>query len=256
MYTTTDTVIAACLIFFFYRGWSKGFLRNLLGPISLVLSCVLAAIYFRETKNMIAALLMGIFGPFVLNILFSLSIAAWNQTIDGRKDLSEISRLLGAGVSLLWGGIYLVLVLALIPMAPGNSGWMKNLKENVLQSRSHAIVSPWVKTFFPGGSLDIGKVTQLLQDPRYSQKVRSLPEYAELMQDETIQGLLSDEELMQKLQNQDLGEMLTNPKTQALFQNKELLKKLMDLNVKMIEQSAEANPPEDEEVKPKWMDIE
>lgn len=254
MYSNTDTVIAVCLIFFFYRGWSKGFLRNLLGPVSLILSCILATIYFRETKNMIASLLMGIFGPFVLNILFSLSIAAWNQTVDGKKDLSEISRLLGAGISMLWGGIYLVLILTLISVAPGNSGWIKNLKDNVLQSRTYAIVNPWVKNFFPQGSLDLGKVTQLFQDPAYAQKIQSIPEYAQLMQDETIQDLLSDEELMEKLQNQDIGEMLTNPKTQALFQNQELLKKLMDLNVKMIGQNEEENP--DEEVKPKWMEIE
>jgi len=121
MYSNTDTIIAVCLILFFYRGWSKGFLRNLLGPVSLILSCILATIYFRETKNMIISLLMGIFGPFVLNILFSLSIAAWNQTVDGKKDLSEISRLLGAGISMLWGGIYLVLILTLISVAPCRS---------------------------------------------------------------------------------------------------------------------------------------
>jgi uncharacterized membrane protein required for colicin V production len=254
MYSTTDIISAVCLIFFFYRGWAKGFLRNILGPVSLILSCVLAAIYFRETKNMITSLLIGILGPFALNILFSVLIAVWNKTMDGKKDPSQISRLLGAGVSLLWGGFHLVLILALISLAPGNAGWMKNLKSDVLQSRSYTMVILWIKKLSLEAFPDIGKTAMLLRDPGYSQKLRSLPGYAELMRDQTIRHLLSDEDLMQKLKNCDIKEMVTNPKTRAVFQNPALLKKLMDLNIKMIEQNMEENS--DEAVKPRWMEIE
>lgn len=254
MHSTTDTVIAICLIFLFYRGWANGFLRNIFGPASLILSCLLAAVYFRETKNMITALLIGILGPFALNILFSVLIAVWNKTMDGKKDPSQISRLLGAGVSLLWGGLHLVVILALISLAPENPGWMKNMKSDVLQSRGYTMVVLWIKNLAFEAFPDIGKAARILRDPGYSQKLRSLPEYAELMRDQTIRYLLSDEELMKKLQNRDIKEMVTNPKTRAVFQNPALLKKLMDMNIKIIEQTMEKNSGE--AVKPKWMEIE
>ena len=62
--------------------------------------------------------------------------------------------------------------------------------------------------------------------------------------DKTIQTLLTDEEIMRDIQDKNFAKLLTNPKMQALMKDPELVRKILDMNVKIMEQKT--RPDEDQ----------
>lgn len=248
----TDTVVLILLGYLFYAGWSKGFLRTLLGPLSLILACMAGFSYYQHTRSLVPSLMIGILGPFILNILFSFSINVWHTTVNQGTPPSTLSRVLGCGFSLLWGGSYLILVLISIMIIPADFSWLKAMREDLRHSQTHAVLSRWIAEKTPLKTMDIPKITAMLQDPVHRPQIESLEEYKSLMEEDALKEVFSDEETLRQIQEKNIAELLANPKIQAALQNEEIVKKLLDLNVKIIQQSAE--PQTSEEVKPAWLE--
>lgn len=243
-----DSIVLICFLYFLYRGWSKGIVQVLLGPISLIISCSAAIAYYKESHNLIAGILIGLFGPAVLNALFSISLNIWHKTVTGSESVSSPSRMIGSLISLLWGGFYLLMALVLVMILPLNAKWLDNIRGQILQSRTYTIINQRVGHLTPSGSLDMKKILSTFQSPGQFEKIQSLDEYKTLMEEEAIHQILSDKELLQNLQEKNLSALIANPKMQAILKNEKLLKKLFALNVKMVEQSV--RPEQEEEVEP------
>src|SRR3989338_4323676 len=99
---TVDFIILCLLLIFFWAGWLKGLLRSLIGPISLGLSLTAGLIYYWITQKFFYAVLITLFGPIALNIIFSIILKIWNKATSDKSSPRLASRILGGLFSLLW----------------------------------------------------------------------------------------------------------------------------------------------------------
>ena len=244
MSSTTDSVVLALTLYFLYRGWSRGLLRTLVGPIALLLGCVMAAIHYSQNHNIIMALAISIVAPIILNLLLSFVLAVWQKTVNADKPVSPVSRAWGAGLCALWGGINLLLIIVLIALIPSNASWIESVRQDIFDSGTYSLVDQWAKHLIPKKSIDIRAISQTLKDPGQIQRLQSSAEYQAVRDDKTIQTLLTDEEIVRDIRDKNFTRLMANPKMQAVIKDPELVKKILDMNVKIMEQKAQ--PGEDQ----------
>lgn len=234
--STTDSVVLALTLYFLYRGWSQGLLRTLVGPIALLAGCISAAIYYFQNHNIIMAFVISIVAPMILNILFSIALTIWNKTVNADKTISPVSRAWGAGLCALWGNINILLIIVLIAMIPSNASWIEHVRQDIFNSRTYSLVDQWIKHLVPKKSIDIRSVSQVLNDPNRMQSLQSSEEYQAVWEDKAIRELLADEEVMRDIRDKNFAGLIANPKMQAMMKDAKLVQKILDLNVKIMEQ--------------------
>ena len=239
MENITDYITIGALFYFFYNGWRKGFLKTLLGPISLIAGCVIGYSHYQKTQNIATSLAICVISPFIINILASMILKLWHKAVNNDIPPSMISRLSGSAFSILWGGSYVAIMLILIAVVPLRFGWFEKVQNDVLGSRSYALINERVGDKIPDGLLDIKKVVSILQDPAKLEKFESSEEFKVLKKDTRLKELFADEETAEQIRNKDYGGLLSNPKMQSVFQDKELLKKIFALNKRIAEESLE-----------------
>ncbi len=250
MPSITDYITIAAFLYFFFNGWRKGFLKTLLGPLSLIIGCFAGFAYYQKTQNMAMSLGISILGPFAINILASIVLRLWHKAVNGDIPLSPINRISASALSILWGGSYLALMLLLIGITPLKISWFEKMQNDVLASKSYAFIDRQIGNKMPDTILDVKKITGLLKDPEKLEKFQSTEEFKALSSDELLKDILSDEETAEQIKSQDYGALLANPKIQEVFQNEELLKKIFALNKRIAEELPE------EESDPKIIRIE
>ena len=246
----TDYIVIAAILYFFLTGWNKGFLKTILGPLSLVIGCMIGFVHYQKTQNLIASLGICILSPFVINILISLILKLWHKAVSMDKSIPLPSRLLGSLFSLFWGSSYLGLMLILIAVTPLPFSWYEKIQNDVLSSKSYSLINEQISKKFPNSFLDVKKITGVLKNPNKLKAYESTEEFKALSNDERLKELFSDEETAKQLRNPDYGKLLSNPKIQAIFQDKELLDKLFALNKKIAEDEVDESPG------PKVIDIQ
>ena len=121
LFSITDSIVVALTLYFLYRGWSRGLLRTLVGPIALLIGCLMAFIYYTQNHNIIMAFVISIVAPPILNIFFSLTLAVWHKMTKTENPVSPASRAWGAGLCALWGDVNILLIIILIALAPLNT---------------------------------------------------------------------------------------------------------------------------------------
>ena len=110
----TDSIMLGALLLFFFNGWRKGFLKTLLGPITLIIGCLIAYYHYQQTQNIAVSISICVFSPFALKILASMMLNLWNKAVNNAAPLSTASKVLGSIVGVLWSGSYLALLLVMI----------------------------------------------------------------------------------------------------------------------------------------------
>jgi len=236
MHITTDSIILIILCYFFYKGWRKGFLKTLLGPVALLIGCFMGFSHYHKTQDITTSLVISIISPFVITILASLVLKLWNKAVNNDDPLPLASRLMGSAFSILWGGGYLAMMVLLIGIMPVRFGWFEKVQDDVLASKSYALVNHWAGDKIPIASLDVKKITNVLQNPEALEQFESTEEFETLMGDDLLKELFADEETAEQIRTKNYSQLLANPKMQAVFQNPELLKKIFALNKKIMEE--------------------
>lgn len=238
----TDSIVLALTLYFLYRGWSQGLLRTLVGPIALLLGCLMAVIHYSQNHNIIMAFGISIVAPMVLNLLLPFALTVWQKTVNADQLVSPASRAWGAGLCALWGNINILLIIVLVALIPSNASWIENVRQDIFNSRTYSLVDQWTRHLVPKKSIDIRAVSQVLKDPDQIQRLQSSAEYKAVWDDKTIQTLLADEDLMRDIQDKNFAKLMTNPKMQALMKDPKLVQKILDMSVKIMEQKT---PPQD-----------
>ncbi len=231
---TTDYIALFILSYFFYRGWRKGFLRTILGPIALLACCIAAFLYYQESQNIAISFLICIIGPFALTILVSVLLKLWNKTVNDKITYSPLSRFSGGTFSLLWGGGYVVMFLLFIAFIPLKFEWFTKIQNDVTESKSYALVSQWTDNKIPATALDIGEISQAFKDPEKLKDLESTSEFKDLIEDERFKEIFTDEEIAEYIQTKNFSQLLTNPKIHALLQDKEVIDKIFAFNKKIM----------------------
>ena len=72
-----DIIVICLLLYYFYKGWKKGFIRSFFGAVFVVIGWIGATVYYYETKKLVESLIICIAGPIVLNFLLSSAVNLW-----------------------------------------------------------------------------------------------------------------------------------------------------------------------------------
>ena len=237
----TDIIVVILLSFNFIRGWFKGLLRSLLGPISLIIASIASYTYYLKTHDFTLSLVMGILGPFAVHITLAILLKIWHKTVGNGKGLSIFSRILGGGFCLLWSGSILVLMLMLITMVNLNFSWVNKMQTDVLNSRSYTLINRYTGDRLPSQANGMQAMANIFEDPEKLKSLESTKEYKAIMGNEKIKSLFKDQKVLKQIQNQEIMKLLSNPKITAILKDEELIKNFFALNKKILEESQAGN---------------
>jgi len=246
-----DIIVFVWCLFLLSNGWRKGFLRTLVGPISLCISIALAFIYFEKTRNIAGALLGTLFGPLAVSLILYFFVGLWHRNIDKGVPPEWPSRLLGSIFNLLWGSCIVISTILIAAVLPSPAPRMQALRENIVSSWSYFLIEKFIKNKIP--FIDQTEtIIKVSQDPKKLSEFQSVPEFTAIYNDSKIQKLLSDKKTLEQIQNRDIAELLQNPTFLALWQDEKLFLKMMDLSKRIIEKES---PPEKESSSPKVYEV-
>jgi uncharacterized membrane protein required for colicin V production len=205
----TDIITLICIIFLVWRGSLQGFVGSLLGPLGLIIASIVSVIYYAYTKNIAISLCIGLFGPFLLTWLFRFILHSWNKMTNPQKELSFLSQLGGALLSLAWGMTMLAITVLLLVMIPPFNKPLELLSKDIHSSLLYGAIKPFdtmaVSTISPEDNIQ------------------------SLSQDKRIQDLLHDPQITDAINRKDYSSLMSNPKITAIMQDPQLIKRMMSV---------------------------
>lgn len=228
--TNTDKIVFFFAIYLFWRGWSKGFLQTALGPIALIIATLFSYIYYIITHNMIIAVAIGTIGPIILSIILTMTIGTLLLAGD-KKNLSLLSRFLGASINTIWGEFLLITGIFLILFIPLKIPLVQNIQNDIQQSWSHLQLKTKIDEMFDqdvAGALDPSRLA-ILTDPKGLEHLGKTKEFQDVMNDPLVQDLLNDPKTTQAIEQKDIGKLMQSPKFIAITKDPDLLKKFLAL---------------------------
>jgi len=246
MYTTTDLVVLLLLIFYIYRGWRKGILRSLIGPVSLVICGMIAMIHYDLNENMITSLSIAVGGAFILTILLSVVLSLMRLTVD--KEYRDYvfwgSRLLGSIFNLVWKGALLGFFLIALSLIPSNLFGLQKAHDDIVGSFSYSVAHRLTSSIKP--TKELMETFDLINDSHYMDKLAETDEYEQLMNDEKIQELREDPEIAKMMDEKNISGLMSNPKIIEMLQDDEFMLKINELSRKAYQQKQDEEEAEEE----------
>lgn len=217
----TDLIIIACSIFLLWRGASRGFVRSCLGPICLIIATAVSIFFYNSSKNIVLALLIGLFGPMALHFFISNYLKLWHTMTNPEWKPNPLSCSMGAMLTLIWGWVFIVLTLILLTIIPPLHPSISSMKEDVQASFSYKLVKPLIDS----------KLAPKSTNNKKSQAPVSENDIAALAKDPRFQAVLKDPDVQKAIADNNIAAMFSNPKimalTQELMSDPDMLKKLM-----------------------------
>jgi hypothetical protein len=238
----TDKIIFVAAIILFWRGWSKGILRTIFGPLALIVCSVVSYSYYLFSRDIIVAAAIGIVAPIVLNIIFSILLNLLSN--DKEKNTSLIGRVIAALLNMLWGGFIIAVILFTILMIPFELPSLIKAKQDIEQSASYSVIKPAVDKLLKDHHvqpIDPAKIAAL-SDPKKLEEVEKTAEYQALINDARIQSLLTDPVITDLVERKEIAQLMKNPKILELTRDPELLKKFLALYSKMLSEPVKETP--------------
>ncbi|MEW5895528.1 MAG: CvpA family protein [Candidatus Omnitrophota bacterium] len=244
-----DFALLGAIAFYFWRGWSKGFILSLVGPVSLILCFLYGFFYFKSTSNFLVGLLICLLGPMAINMIVSGLIAtikkAGKSDNKGGKEESEfLGRLAGGIFNIAWISLILFIMVIIISMIPFKIPGLANLGTAVKNSAVFSIISSGMGDRFSFLKKGVQPI-DLEKAENYFPELKETSEYLDLMKDDRVKDLMNDPSIIKKIEEKDFVALLNNPKIQAIMNDPQLLRKFLILNKKMIEINGNTNKGED-----------
>ena len=216
----TDFIVFLCLIFFIWRGASRGFFRSLIGPISFIAATAVALFYYKSTKNIPVSISIGLFGPVVLNWLGTNIFRSFS---DNTQKPSMFSCLLGALITSIWGMFIILPVVFILTLVPPFHPSIVPIIKDVKQSHTLALVTPFVKYF----GIPALPTTMTSGTSTASTSNAPAPSMEAIAQTPQMQEIINDPQIMTAIEKKDYGALLSNPKIMAMAQDPEFVKKIL-----------------------------
>lgn len=237
----TDTLVFLLVLFFFVNGFVKGFLRTVLGPISLVITMIAASYYYTQTQNLLSTFIIGILGPIFIRMLLTLLLSIFDIAFKNKEEsISLPSRMAGALINVLWGSAYILMALFFITLLPFSYPKLQAAQEDIKSSLIYRVTNKYTDSMEPLQALKINEVMTGLQDVHVVERVRDSEEYKNLIDNPSFKEFFASEDIQQLIDKQDIKGLMNSPQIQSLLADKDALRKIMDLNKKIIsEKNAE-----------------
>jgi len=237
--TVTDKIIFFAAIVLFWRGWNKGILRTIFGPVALVVCSIASYFYYILTRDLMAAAAIGIAAPIILNILFSILLNLLSGGKEKMTGLTLVSRTIAGLLNLMWGEFIIIVVVMTVWMIPFDFPLLVKAKADIQNSSVYLFAKPKLDQLLKDHNvqpIDPAKLNAL-SNPDLIKDIEKSDEYQELFNDPRIQALLTDPEITEQIENKQLAQLMQNEKFIALTRDPELLKKFIALYSKMMGQS-------------------
>lgn len=236
---TTDIILAFIIILLFLRGWTRGFMRSILGPIAIFGAGWISMIYYAQTQNILISALIGILGPLVIGIAVSLLLNALKLTKPKEeRTCSPLSRFLGGCFTLSWTGTLLFLFLFLITIIPLKINWLTSTQSHIENSMIYQKVVNSVKHVLPLSVQETNNTLHQLQDPEYANEIGNSKEYQSLENNKTYQEIMADEEIVTAIKEKNFVKLVSNEKFLKAIQDKEFLSQMVELNKLLFKQNS------------------
>jgi hypothetical protein len=216
----TDILTFGCIIFLGVRGFQRGFLGSLFGPLALILASIVSIVYYLGTKDLVVSLIIGLIGPFILAWILRASLKTWNQwkqVYNPDAQLSLISRIFGIFISVSWGLVMIIITVLLLVIVPPVNESLKAMNRDIRSSWLYSVIKPFDMM-----------AEEENKDPNVPQ---TTPEQRieALSQDARIQALLQDQQIQEAIQRKDYGFLMAHPKMTAIMSDPTLVKKMLSL---------------------------
>jgi len=223
-----DVILIAIVVIYFLAGYLRGFLRQVLGIASFVISIAIAFVYYKSGGGLLKVTFVFIVTNFALGVVFWV----WRKFL--RKEgyrFSFFSRVAGGIIGSLNGIIIALVILVFLHILNGviqasNPAIAQLLENSFFYSRykeiSRASKIPGAKEAYRIGELLKGKQGGVVLDPQTA---------SEFYENASIKALLKDQQLLESIQQRDFGKIISNPKFIKILNDKELLKQLMKVRL-------------------------
>jgi len=222
----TDIATFILSIFFLVRGASRGFMNSLTVPFSIIVATIISIIYYRNTKDIIVSLGLGLIGPLLLNLLLKFLLKKWARATNTEIKPGFLSRLGGAILTLIWGWVFIILTLILLIVLPPWGETLTAIHNDVVRSTSGLIAKPLEEILFAASKLN-NDAKSLAQDPRFRK-------------------ILQDPEIQKEIDAHDIGKLMSNPKmmdlVQQIMNDPVTMKKVMALYRSQAQPQETKNP--------------
>lgn len=224
-----DTIVFGSFLLFFIIGWMKGFVRTVIGPIALVFGSMIAWLYYKQTQNFLATLLISLIAPFIIQFAVLTVLKIYRASHDDKKDDFTIGKILGGCLNLIWGGGLLILTILLVLLIPQTWDSFRWLQTEIKSSLTYFLLDSVSGHRLSQGNKKIEQTLEMLGSPEKMQSVQNSDEYQAIIDNEKIQAIFNDEELVKDIENKNFTKLITDPKITAIMQDPELMKKMLGL---------------------------
>ena len=226
-----DAVLIGAVAMSSIIGYSKGFVKEALGIVSLIISALAAYIYFKSGGS-----LLFLFQIFIL-VNIGLHLAFWvakKSLKQGDAKLSFYCRIGGGVIGFFKGAVFVLIVLAalrffgaMITTAVG--GIDKYTQTSTLYKISRVFNWP--------------RVQETAESSQERQKPFTLPPeaVAALIKNDSVRAVVEDEQLKEYIRQKDYRKIISNPKFLNLLNDKEFLKQATALGLEQSRQSLRKN---------------
>jgi uncharacterized membrane protein required for colicin V production len=221
-----DIVTFVLSILFLLRGAGRGFIASLLIPFSIIVATIISILYYQATHALITSLVIGLIGPFIINLLLTSMLHIWANATNTNIKPTFLSRLGGALVTLAWGWVFIAFALILLAVLPAWNKTLNAIHNDVTKSASYFFVKPLGETFFNTSTKNT--LSKTPQDPNAAAN--------DLSQDPRFQAILQDPIIQKDITNHDLVDLMKNPKiidlTNQIMSDPATFKKVMAIYAK------------------------
>lgn len=226
MLDVTDSITFIVSFVLMMRGFSRGFMHSLIGPISIIITTIVSACYYQATKDALVSLLIGTIGPLILAIFLRFILKEWARTTNNDIKPNFLSCTAGALLTLSWGWIFIIFLILLLTVLP-MPGQLAVVQNDILRSMSYTrIAKPLM------GPMLNQKVADIVTSKSTDGSVKiSNDDLSSIAQDPRFQKVIQDPEIQQEINDHDMVKLLGNPKilklTQELMSDPAMLNKVL-----------------------------
>lgn len=237
MHNTIDLIVIGLVLYYIGRGWLKGFVGSLIGPISLFLGAGISYMFFRQSHNMMISGIIGFFAPILIHITLSV---VTNVTTYGRQKPppSLISSFFGAVISTAWSGGILVLMMLMINVLPPQLPTIGRLQEGLSLSKSFQAVNRMTGNFSIYSSMPVQTFMSVLENPEQLAAVQSSDAYQSFVNDDRIRDLMNDPDIRSAVEDRNIAKMMADKRMIDILQDEDMLSKVFAVQRLIIEQGS------------------
>lgn len=248
MFNLVDLFVLLLLLFHAVSGYRKGLFKSLLGPVSFVVCCTLAWMYFKRTHNVLISLTISLLGPIFIKLFIPwiVDLNAQGTSEPSKESAKEINRWLGGVVGLVWGMLMAFLILLFVVINPSQDGPVFGARKAVVKSLVFSATfarlssfSPLVALTNPPESMDnvSAPVAQTDKGPAASPSaVSESALYQDLYNDPRIKDLLADPQIKELIEQKQYMQLLQNPRFAKILDDPSLIARMIELQSKINKQ--------------------